>query len=305
MGDDLRDDDLRDDDLTGDDLTGDELRSLAPEPFAAWDHVLAAARASVGSRERGLGPLVASLLAADAPHVDAAAGDPVRAFAEQVVVDVGAVTADQRAAALSALGADAFPFVQHLYVADLGFRTGAAWRQLAGVRPAAVDREPEGEGDGPDLWAALDAFMRAVARLRAVDPLTTEIVRLRGARAHDCRLCRSLRNVRAANDGADESLYDQIDDHERSALAERHKVALRLVDAMIWQPDAYPEGLRADVRAEFTDVEFVEIVLDVARNAANKIAVAFRADDPHVAEGVEYYDVDEQGELVYGLTPSA
>ena len=33
-------------------------------------------------------------------------------------------------------------------------------------------------------------------------------------------------------------------------------------------------------------------MLDVARNAANKIAVAFRADDPHVSEGVEFYDVD-------------
>ena len=47
----------------------------------------------------------------------------------------------------------------------------------------------------------------------------------------------------------------------------------------------------------------LEIVLDVARNAANKIAVTFGADQANVAEGVEYYDVDERGELVYGLDP--
>jgi hypothetical protein len=47
----------------------------------------------------------------------------------------------------------------------------------------------------------------------------------------------------------------------------------------------------------------VELVLDVARNAANKIAVAFGADEAHVTDGVEFYDVDERGELVYGLTP--
>ena len=114
--------------------------------------------------------------------------------------------------------------------------------------------------------------MHSVARLDALDPLTTEIVRLRGARAHNCRLCRSLRNVRAANDGADESVYDQIDHHETSSLAPRHRVALRLVDAILWQPAAHPAGLRDDVRAAFTDRETVEIVLDVARNAANKIA---------------------------------
>ena len=71
---------------------------------------------------------------------------------------------------------------------------------------------------------------------------------------------------------------------------------------MIWQPAAYPAELAEQVRAEFTPIEAVEIVLDVMRNAANKIAVAFRADGAHVTEGVEYYDVDDDGQLVYGLT---
>jgi alkylhydroperoxidase family enzyme len=141
--------------------------------------------------------------------------------------------------------------------------------------------------------------MRPFARLDSLYPLTTEIGRRRGARAHNCRLCRSIRSVRAARDGADESLYDQIDHYETSALAPRHRVALRLVDAFLWQPLAYPADLSADVAASFTEAETVELVLDIVRNAANKIAVLFKADAPHVADGIELYDLSDDGDVVY------
>lgn len=174
----------------------------------------------------------------------------------------------------------------------------AAWQQLFGVDPAVdVDGATE-------LWPALESFMSAVARLDSLDPLTTEIVRLRGARAHNCRLCKSLRHVRAANDGADETIYDQVEHYGASTLSTRHQTALRLVDAMVWEPCSYPADLATAVHASFTDAEAVELVLDIARNAANKIAVAFGADEAHVTEGVEFYDIDPGGELVYGLTPS-
>ena len=215
---------------------------------------------------------------------------------EQFVVDVSACTDEQRSAAMAALGADAFPVVQVLYVTDFGIRMRAAWDQIFGCQPDVQS------GRGADLWPALESFMSAVARLDALDPLTTEIVRLRGARAHNCRLCKSLRNVRAANDGTDETVYDQIDHYETSELSSRHQTALRLVDAMLWQPCAYPPDLGPAVRAEFSDAEAVELVLDIARNAANKIAVAFGADEAHVTDGLEFYDIDDRGELVYGLT---
>jgi alkylhydroperoxidase family enzyme len=296
-----------------DDLDPTALRDLVPEPMAAWDRVLAGA-APVEARAAGrrLRPLVAALLGAPAagaaPEAAAAAGwraEPelpagdraVLELAEQFVLDVGSVSEDQRRAALAALGADAFGTVQLLYVLDLGTRMDGAWRQLFGTEPARTAAE------ATDLWAELESFMAAVARLRRLDPTTTEIVRLRGARAHRCRLCQSLRNVRAARAGADEALYDQIDHYETSALADRHRCALRLVDAMLWQPCAYPAAVRDDVRSTFSDAEAAELVLDVARNAANKIAVAFGADDPHVTDGLEFYDVDDRGELVYALDP--
>ena len=40
---------------------------------------------------------------------------------------------------------------------------------------------------GTELDAAMAAFEKAVVRADALDPLTTELVRLRCARIHDCR----------------------------------------------------------------------------------------------------------------------
>ena len=51
------------------------------------------------------------------------------------------------------------------------------------------------------------------------------------------------------------------------------------------------------MRTELTDAEIVEIVLDLVRNAANKIAVSLGGDEAVVTDGVEYYDVDATGEV--------
>jgi hypothetical protein len=40
----------------------------------------------------------------------------------------------------------------------------------------------------------------------------------------------------------------------------------------------------------------------VSHNAANKIAVALGADDPVVADGIEYFEL-EAGRYRYGLVP--
>ena len=47
-----------------------------------------------------------------------------------------------------------------------------------------------------------------------------------------------------------------------------------------------------------------ELILDLVRNAANKIAVVFDADEPQVETGVEYYAIDvSTGELRYDVSP--
>ena len=48
-------------------------------------------------------------------------------------------------------------------------------------------RVAQGVSADARLRQALNAWQAAVVRLEAVDPVTTELVRLRCARYHDCR----------------------------------------------------------------------------------------------------------------------
>jgi alkylhydroperoxidase family enzyme len=294
---------------------------MAPDAFDAFDRVATQVR---GAADPGLVELarrhIGGLLGVTNGEADGVlSGDKAAALAgwpsapglsstehvcvemaEQFVLDVGSTSSAQRAALSDALGIEAFGYVQVLYALDSRLRVRRAFGQLFGVEPPPSHAM---SGEETTLWSALEELMRLVARMSALDPLTTELVRLRGARAHDCRLCKSRRHVVAIEAGADEATFDQIDWYESSDLSPRHKVALRLTDAMIWQPAAYPGELPAQVRATFTPEEALEIVLDVSRNAANKIAVALGADQPNVASGIEYFDTDEGGALILGVTP--
>jgi len=115
------------------------------------------------------------------PNPRAAAGV---AFAEQFVVDVAGTTDEQRGALSAAMGADTVAFVQALYVVDVFQRGRIALERIFATSFGAA-LAPEAD----DLWGAIEEFMRVVALLHALDPVTTELVRLRGARAHNCRIC--------------------------------------------------------------------------------------------------------------------
>jgi alkylhydroperoxidase family enzyme len=146
-----------------------------------------------------------------------------------------------------------------------------------------------------DLWPTLEEFMRTVALDTALDPVTTELVRLRGARAHHCRICQSRLSLKAIESAGGDALFGA--DTDDAALTTRQRAALALADAVIWQPSAIDADLVARVRNELTDAEIVEIVLDLVRNAANKIAVSLGGDEAVVTDGVEYYDVDPTGDV--------
>ncbi len=283
-------------------------RSLAPSSFDAWDRLRSEAMSAVPPamaaliRER-----IAVLFAGAQADPAVTTSDTDRACAEaaeQFIIDVAAMSDAQRDAVGSALRAGTYPFFQTVYVHDLGFRLRMALEQLfeePAADPASGSPAPRASQEPVDLWPALDTFLTVVAALDHLDPVTTELIRLRGARAHNCRICQSRRNVTAVTRGADESTFDKIDFYESSDLDERHKVALRLTDAVIWQPAAYPPTLVKQVRDTFTPQETIEIVLDVVRNAANKVAVALQADQAVVSVGVEYFSVASDGRLAYGL----
>jgi alkylhydroperoxidase family enzyme len=226
-------------------------------------------------------------------------------FVEQFVIDVAGVDDRLRRQLGSALGADAvLEFVIALFALDYGHRVAMVLGSLFPDDPGVgsgleAPARTGGSVDGAALLGVFDELSRTVARMDSLDPVTTELVRLRGARQHDCRLCRSTRSARALDAGADEELLDTTERYETSDLAESQKVALRLADVVITRPDAVDRVLAAQVHERFTPTQVVELVMDVMRNSGQKMAVALAADDPHVTEGVERFEITASGDVVY------
>jgi alkylhydroperoxidase family enzyme len=228
-------------------------------------------------------------------------------FAQQFSMDVTGISDDQRQRLLATLGNAAFGVVVLTYIADFVPRVFAGLEALdlgEAVPAGSVDVAPTGSVEWDHSTDPADAvfngFLPAVARQTALDPVTAEIVRLRGAGQHHCRLCNSLREATALEAGGSEDMYGDISSFEASnRLSDAQKAALRYVDALIWSPAAISTVVSAGVRAGFSPDEAVEITFDVMRNASNKIAVAMAADAPRVEHGTERYRILADGNTQY------
>ncbi|MHB1164037.1 MAG: carboxymuconolactone decarboxylase family protein [Candidatus Nanopelagicales bacterium] len=154
-------------------------------------------------------------------------------------------------------------------------------------------------GRDPGLHSLLAAYQASVVRLRALDAVTTELVRLRCARQHDCRICQALRLADSATAGATDEVASQIDHYEDSDLSDRHKVALRIVDAFIWQPSGITPELAQSAHEHFTDDELAEVLLDITKWSTQKIHVALGTDGadrlPTNDSGVAYFSFGDDG----------
>ncbi len=219
------------------------------------------------------------------------AAPPVAAFADRFRSDVSQIDEALRADFAAATGKHQVAVTQMVWISDVAPRLRSALDTLFG--PSAWPDERR--YPVADVWTTIENFMASVARLTALDPTTTELVRLRGARQHNCRLCQSRRSVEALEAGADDGTFEAVDDYRTSDLPAATQAALALVDAVIWTPDALPDEVVAEVRAQLTPAQAVEVVLDVVRNAANKIAVALGADEPEITEGVQLFRTDADG----------
>ncbi len=223
-------------------------------------------------------------------------------FAEQFSSDVSAITPELRSRLWKQLGDRTFGVVVLMYLADF------IPRVRAGLEALGVGSEHLGWVDGPIAWdhttepsdVVFNDFLPAVARMRDLDPVTSELVRLRGAAQHNCRLCKSLREGNALDAGGSETLYGDIERYETSALLDgRAKAALRYADGLIWTPAHLVADDVAEVRSGFSAAEAVELTFDVMRNASNKVAVSLGADAPRVEEGTERYLIGADGQTVF------
>ncbi len=227
-------------------------------------------------------------------------------FAEQFSIDVSALDDGLRAELWTVLGQTPKQargrLLAMMWVADLVPRVLTALDRLFGAESRPL---PGPDTAVDDATALAHDFVRVVHTLNGLDPILSDLIRLRGAHAHNCRLCKSLRSRSALAAGATLDGFDGAGDLATSGLPAASKAALVLVDAVLWHPARIDGDVLADVRTHFTPAQAVEIVLDVMRNAWNKTTVAAELDEAHGTDGIEVYQYHDDGTVEFALDDPA
>jgi alkylhydroperoxidase family enzyme len=233
-------------------------------------------------------------------------------FAEQFVIDVSGpmhdyVTRLER----HFTDVELHGFVVALYVTECTQRLEMTATALLGMsaaepdRSAVADPEMNGQVSSPEavlgLHESLKEYQKAVVRGTALDPVVTEMVRLRCARTHNCDICKTLRLADARAAGADDSMTAKVDRYEQSDLDERTKTALRITDALITQPATLEANVIAQARSMFAAEELAELCLDITKWSTQKIHVSLGTDAadalPKDGRGLSFFNFDEEGQV--------
>jgi alkylhydroperoxidase family enzyme len=107
-------------------------------------------------------------------------------FADQFVVYVPGISAAQRDAVAAQLGQDqALDLARTLYIFDMTARLRLSLGRL--FESAGSDGDDLAPVEEQALAQAVDGLHAAAMQLHALDPVTTELVRLHCARYHDCK----------------------------------------------------------------------------------------------------------------------
>ena len=163
-----------------------------------------------------------------------------------------------------------------------------------------TDSLTTGTSAGGPLEIAIAEFAAAAVRADRIDPVITELVRLRCAQYHDCRLCASFRVQEALDAGFDEAMQRAIASYESSTFSPAAKAALRLCDAMIMRPGNIERGLRDELHEHFTDQQITEICIDVMKWSQQKSLVALRIEAPASSEHLTQLIFGDDGHPVVG-----
>jgi AhpD family alkylhydroperoxidase len=266
----------------------------------------AAAQARCACAAAAAGPELDAKVAAlpaypHSPLFSAAERDVV-AFTEQFVIDVGGTTQEMRARLAGRFGTDgARVLVTAVFVVEFTQRLQLVAARLLGDAGIPVAGSPgPGSSRAVDGSPAglLDAYQAAVVRGSTLDPVTTELVRLRCARTHRCRICQTLRLADARAAGADEAMTAQVDWYEDSDLGERAKMALRITDAFITRPDMLSDAAAQQARTLLGPAELASLCLDITKWSTQKIHVALDTD------GADSLVTDADGVALFGFDTS-
>ena len=282
------------------------LRALRPEATGLLDVACARAWDAVDPELLGALRTRAALLLGHPDGRRADASDPTVAacleFAEQFVLDVSGIGEAERDTLRRHLGEDAATdVVRALFLVEYALRLELVSARLFDGPVVAVPAPPVARPADPSaaLRAALTGYQDAVVRGCALDPVLTELVRLRCARTHNCRICQTLRLADARDAGADDAVTAAVDRYETSDLDERIKAALRVTDALITLPSSLSPAAVASARALLAPDELAELCLDVSKWSTQKVHVALGTDAPDRlplgAEGVSWFRFSSDG----------
>ena len=260
--------------------------ALSPSTRALMDRTLTATHAQcVREDEHPLGP--ADRIIAD--------------FCDQFVIAVGQTTDDQRQRLRDVLGDTGAYLLSHaLYLTDMHRRLQQLLPGMLSMDfELPIDAQVNAVEDNSSMDRLIAEFAAAAVRADAVDPLTSELVRLRCAQTHRCRLCASLRVDQALDQGLNEDMVLQVANYPESLFSAAQKAALALADAIILQPLAADPGLANELAHHFTPEQIAEICFDVVKWSQQKALVALELDAaswdvPHVLS------FDAHGHPVFG-----
>jgi alkylhydroperoxidase family enzyme len=224
--------------------------------------------------------------------------------AEQFVVDVAGIGEAERDVLHRHFAeSTAADVVRALFVVEYALRLELVSELLFGGPAIGLPARSGVQPADPSaaLRGALADYQDAVVRGDALDPVLTELVRLRCARTHNCRICQTLRLADARAAGADDAVTAAVDRYETSDLDERTKSALRVTDALITLPTSLSPEAVAGARALLAPDELAELCLDVSKWSTQKVHVALGTDAadrlPVDERGVSWFGFDTDGRV--------
>jgi alkylhydroperoxidase family enzyme len=236
-------------------------------------------------------------------------------FAEQFIIDVSGIKETDRESLRQYFpGEEMRELITALYILECTYRLTLVARALLSDESVPADTiafeiTAPNSNEQPNIRRSLKDYQDAVVRGTDLDPVTTELVRLRCARTHNCRICQTLRLSDARAAGADDTMTEKVDFYELSDLDESYKIALRITDAFITRPDTLSEETVVAARANFSTAQLAEMCLDITKWSTQKIHVALGTDGaeavPKNEQGLSFFGFDDLGQVTgYSPTPT-
>jgi alkylhydroperoxidase family enzyme len=227
--------------------------------------------------------------------------DATAALTEQFLVYVPGVGSELLHPVETVLGSIGLEtFVQSLYVLDQTTRLRLVHGQLFTEKEQNQTSDVEHADASASLPNLLSALHADTMRLSELDVLTTEVVRLRAATYHHCRLCSSLRLQDREASVVDESLAGRIERNDLSGMVDDHVLAVRYADGHMINPKELDSALVRALTDRYTREQIIELSLDVSQWNQQKILVALGTDDPVSETGLTPLTFDVQGHIVHG-----